>query len=117
VAAIVVRKTAILPEMKGKTAFERKLSEAAPRPDLTSILMTDRDACLGCGNCVIVCPVNALSDPYLAAGHLNELEKKPLLEVENGAIVVVDQDACGSCATCSLICPTEAIWLERREVV
>lgn len=117
VAAIVVRKMAILPEMKGKKAFERKLSEAAPRPALTSILMTDRDACLGCGNCVIVCPVNALSDPYLAAGHLNELEKKPLLEVENGAIVVVDQDACGSCATCSLICPTEAIWLERREVV
>lgn len=117
VAAISVRKTAIVPAMRGKKAFERKLSEAAPRPTLTSILKTDRDACLGCGNCVIVCPVNALSDPYLAAGHLNELEKKPLLEVENGAIVVVDQDACGSCATCRLICPTEAIWLEKREVV
>jgi len=79
--------------------------------------VTHLHGCLGCGNCVFVCPGNALSDPYLAAGHLNELEKKPLLEVENGAIVVVDQDACGSCATCSLICPTEAIWLERREVV
>ncbi|KUK44650.1 MAG: Molybdenum formylmethanofuran dehydrogenase, subunit F [Methanothrix harundinacea] len=84
---------------------------------LTSVLKTDRKACLGCGNCVIVCPVNALSDPYLAAGHLNELDNKPLLEVENGAIVVVDQELCGSCATCSLICPAEAIWLERREVV
>jgi len=116
VGAITVEKTAILPEMKKKGLEKRILGKTA-RPALTSTLKTDRDACLGCGNCVIVCPVNALSDPYLAAGHLNELDKKPLLEVVNGAILVVDQEACGSCATCSLICPTEAIWLERREVV
>jgi len=115
VGAITVEKTAVLPEMK-KGPFKRVLGPTA-RPALTSVLKTDRKACLGCGNCVIVCPVNALSDPYLAAGHLNELDNKPLLEVENGAVVVVDQEACGSCATCSLICPTEAIWLERREVV
>jgi len=116
VGAIAVEKTAILPEMKKKGLEKRILGKTA-RPTLTSVLKTDRKACLGCGNCVIVCPVNALSDPYLAAGHLNELDNKPLLEVENGAIVVVDQELCGSCATCSLICPAEAIWLERREVV
>ncbi len=116
VGAITVEKTAILPEMK-KKGLEKRILGRAPRPTLTSTLMTDRDACLGCGNCVIVCPVNAISDPYLAAGHLNELDKKPLLEVVNGAVVVVNQETCGSCATCSLICPTEAIWLERREVV
>jgi len=117
VGAITVEKTAILPEMKMKAGLEKRVLGKTARPTLTSTLVTDRDACLGCGNCVIVCPVNALSDPYLAAGHLNELDNKPLLEVENGAIVVVDQDLCGSCATCSLICPTEAIWLERRETV
>jgi 4Fe-4S ferredoxin len=116
VGAITVVKTAILPEMK-KKGLEKRILGPTPRPTLTSVLKTDRDACLGCGNCVIVCPVNALSDPYLAAGHLNELDNKPLLGVENGAIVVVDQDSCGSCATCSLICPAEAIWLERREVI
>jgi len=116
VGAISVEKTAILPEMK-KKGLEKRILGKTPRPALTSILRTDRDACLGCGNCVIVCPVNALSDPYLAAGHLNELDDKPLLEVVNGAIVVVDQEVCGSCATCCMICPTEAIWLERREVV
>jgi 4Fe-4S ferredoxin len=83
---------------------------------LTSILKTDQDACLGCGNCVIVCPVNALSDPYLAAGHLNELDEKPLLEVLNGTVRVVNQEVCGSCATCSMICPVQAILLEKREV-
>jgi 4Fe-4S ferredoxin len=117
VRAITVRKTAILPEMKGKLAFEKKLSQEMPLPTLTSILRTDEDECLGCGNCVIACPVNALSDPYLAAGHLNEIDTKPLLEVRNGTVKIVDQEVCGSCATCCMICPAEAIWLERREIV
>jgi 4Fe-4S ferredoxin len=61
--------------------------------------------------------VNALYDPYLAAGHLNEMDEKPLLEVRNGAVNVVNQEVCGSCATCSMICPADAIWLVPREVV
>lgn len=117
VRAIKVRKTAIVAAMKGKKAFEKKLAPLAPLPTLTSWLNTNEEACLGCGNCVIACPVNALSDPYLAAGHLNELEAKPLLEVANGTVKVVDQKVCGSCATCSMICPVEAVWLERREVL
>jgi 4Fe-4S ferredoxin len=115
VGAITVKKTAIIPVMKKKQAFEKMILKETPRPTLTSVLKTDEEACLGCGNCVIVCPVNALYDPYLAAGHLNEVDYKPLLEVVNGTVKVVNQDVCGSCATCA-ICPVDAIWLERREI-
>ena len=69
VAAITVRKTAILPDMKKKQIFEKKLiGRPTPRPVLTSTLITDEEKCLGCGNCVIVCPVNAFSDPVPRSG-------------------------------------------------
>ena len=42
VAAIRVTKTAIVPEMKGKKALEKKLSAPAPRPTLTSVLYDGR---------------------------------------------------------------------------
>ena len=117
VDAIDVKKTAIVAEMAKKNVFEKKLvDKPSAEPVLTSTLMTDEDACLGCGNCVIVCPVNANSNKELAAGSLNELDGKPLLEVINGTVKVLDQEVCGSCGTCSMICPTDAIWLEPREV-
>ena len=117
VDAITVTKSAILPDMAKKKPFEKKLlGVSAPRPVRASILVTDDDLCLGCGNCVIVCPVNALSDPYLASGHLNELDGKPLLEVADGTVTVLDQDLCGGCGTCAMICPVDAIWLTKKEV-
>jgi len=103
--------------MKRKHTFEKKLVDVLPqRPTLTSVIRTDEDACLGCGNCVIACPVNALSDSHLAAGQLHELDSKPMLEVKNGTVKVVDQTMCGSDATCAMICPVGAIWLEKKEV-
>jgi 4Fe-4S ferredoxin len=118
VDAIDVRKISIVPDMTKKNVFEKKLvDKPSATPTLTSVLVTDREDCLGCGNCVIMCPVNANSDKQIAAGHLNEVDVKPLLEVENGAINVVDQLVCGSCGACAMICPTSAIWLEKREVV
>lgn len=117
VSAITVSKTGIIPDVKGKGGLLKRISGPAIRPALTSILVTDEQACLGCGNCVIACRVNAMSDAYLAAGHLNEVDEKPLLEVENGSIKVVNQDLCGSCGTCSIICPVQAVRLKSREAI
>ena len=63
--AIDVRKTAILPEMEKKGPLEKKLLDApVPEALLRTRLETDEAACLGCGNCVIVCPVNARITSY-----------------------------------------------------
>jgi 4Fe-4S ferredoxin len=117
VRAIDVRKTAILPDVEKKSVLEKKLLDA-PVPDasLRTRLETDETACLGCGNCVIVCPVNALNNRELAAGYLNDMDEKTLLEVKNGRISIVDQDCCGADGACAMICPVNAIWLVKREV-
>jgi 4Fe-4S ferredoxin len=117
VNAIDVRKTAILPEMEKKGPLEKKLLEVpVPEALLRTCLETDEAACLGCGNCVIVCPVNALNNRELAAGHLNNMDEKALLGVKNGIISVVNQDLCGADGACALICPVNAIWLVKKEV-
>jgi 4Fe-4S ferredoxin len=115
VDAITVTKTAIIPEVDKKGILEKKLlNNEMKRPTLTSRLVTYEDACLGCGNCVIVCPVNA-TDEEVGAGYLNEVDAKKILEVRNGVVKVVNQDVCGSDAACVMICPVGAIALERRE--
>jgi 4Fe-4S ferredoxin len=117
VNAIDVRKTAILPDVEKKGILEKKILEApVPEALLRTCLETDETACLGCGNCVIVCPVNALNNRELAAGHLNDMDEKALLEVKDGKISVVNQDLCGADGACAMICPVNAIWLVKREV-
>ncbi len=117
VNAIDVRKTAILPNVEKKSVLEKKVLEI-PVPDAIprTCLETDEDACLGCGNCVIVCPVNALYSRELAAGYLNDMDKKALLEVKDGKISVVNQDLCGADGACAMICPVDAIKLVKRKV-
>src|SRR5690606_5012751 len=81
VRAIIVSKTAIIPEMKGKGASGQRLALPAPGPSLTSCLEADGRGCPGCGSCLTACPVKAFPRPDLAAGHLKGLERKPRLEV------------------------------------
>lgn len=49
----------------------------------------DKDTCIGCGACVDVCPVNALS-------------------MEDGK-AVCDESACIDCGACIATCPVQAI--------
>ena len=50
--------------------------------------MIDKAKCIGCGACVSICPVEAIS-------------------MVNGK-VVIDPKKCISCGTCSAVCPVSA---------
>ena len=55
---------------------------------------TVEELCNGCGDCVELCPVSALT--------------------MEGDIAVVDKDWCIGCGVCAVSCPTEAISITRR---
>ena len=55
---------------------------------------TDKDACIGCGQCVEICPVDALN-----------------LEDD---IAVVDQEWCIGCGVCATFCPADALKIVAR---
>ncbi len=75
-------------------------------------LEIDRDACQGCGNCIVVCPVNALSDAV--AGGCGDGEEKNF-GVKAGGVEIYDPDFCTGCGTCVRACGYGAIEL-RAEV-
>jgi NAD-dependent dihydropyrimidine dehydrogenase PreA subunit len=55
---------------------------------------TDKEQCIGCGECVEICPVDALK-----------------MEDE---IPVVDEDWCIGCGVCATVCNTDAIEMKLR---
>lgn len=56
--------------------------------------MIDKEKCIGCGTCVDVCPVSAIS--------LNDEGKAQ-----------IDQEKCIKCGTCEAVCPVMAIEIKR----
>jgi formate hydrogenlyase subunit 6/NADH:ubiquinone oxidoreductase subunit I len=59
-------------------------------------LKVDDDACTGCGNCIVVCPVNAV-DP------------EDVMGVDKGAVSVYDKEFCTGCGNCMEACAYNAI--------
>ncbi|MBU2560372.1 4Fe-4S binding protein [archaeon] len=59
-------------------------------------LLVDDDACTGCGNCIVVCPVNAVEPEYV-------------MGVKKGAVSVYDKEFCTGCGNCMQVCATNAI--------
>jgi ferredoxin len=75
------------------------------RPMHTSnfIAAVDADACVGCGQCVDVCPIGALTLTETDGPH-GATEKHVLL----------DEELCLGCGVCARVCPTSGIKLEAR---
>lgn len=66
------------------------------------------DACIGCGNCVIACPVTTSKKLRSILESNDELDK-PVLQVDDGIAKLVDEDGCQLCGVCIGACPTSAI--------
>ena len=74
-------------------------------------LKVNQDNCLGCGVCVVACPVNASISPEVSGGHGSKTTDV-IMMVENGVIKLFSEERCQKCGTCQVFCPTDAIWLE-----
>jgi Fe-S-cluster-containing hydrogenase component 2 len=59
-------------------------------------LKVDDDTCTGCGNCIVVCPVNTV-DP------------EDVMGVNKGAVSVYDKEFCTGCGNCMEACAYNAI--------
>lgn len=69
-------------------------------------LEIDQDACTGCGNCVIVCPVNSMEYAEVCGGKGSP--KKDNMGVALGAVSVYT-DFCTGCGSCMKTCAYDAI--------
>ena len=58
--------------------------------DGAALLRLDEEACIGCGNCTVVCPHRVFALRGKKAG-------------------IVDHDGCMECGACALNCPAGAI--------
>lgn len=58
----------------------------------------DSQACTGCGECLVVCPTDAL-------------------DMVEGVAMVSEPEACDYCGECEMICPEEAISLPYQVVL
>jgi len=60
--------------------------------DNTAILKLDKETCIGCGNCVAVCPHR-------------------VLELRGDKAEIVDYNGCMECGACARNCPPAAIYV------
>ncbi|MDW7733594.1 MAG: 4Fe-4S binding protein [Methanolobus sp.] len=88
-----------------------------PVGDVTETgLIVHADKCIGCGNCVVACPVNVAADPFGAGSGKAPTSDKVILKVEDGVVKAMNVQECRRfgenkilCVACIDTCPTKAI--------
>ncbi len=67
--------------------------------------MVNTERCKGCGLCVAVCPVGAVSLSPRRVNHKGYTFAEPC-----------NEDACSGCASCAVVCPDACISVYRARV-
>jgi len=70
--------------------------------------MLSAEICIGCGNCVIACPINAARSIYIMGGK-GPISSDVLLRIEDGLVNMLNPRLCDGCRVCTEICPTNAM--------
>jgi len=94
--------------LKKKTPDEKVILERR-MIGLLQILSLDQNKCIGCRDCQVICPSEAISstEPVVEKGSL----KAPIR-------MDIDPDLCHYCGQCAIICPTKAfLWQENQEEI
>lgn len=78
-------------------------------------IVIDAERCNGCGNCVAICPVNAVSSMKSSGEKVIE-PQTIVLTVKGGKVKITNLKGCyrlypttGGCRVCAESCPTQAI--------
>jgi 4Fe-4S ferredoxin len=61
--------------------------------------------CIGCGDCVVACPINKKAD-------LSINKEKTILSIKNGALFIENAHLCDGCGICIEACLPKAIYIE-----
>lgn len=81
----------------------------------TTGIKLDEDKCTGCGNCVVVCPVDVAAEPPTSEGRA-AMSEATVFRVEDGISRIINLEKCRrfppdrlNCRVCEQYCCTEAI--------
>jgi 4Fe-4S ferredoxin len=80
-------------------------------------VILDEEKCTGCGNCVVICPVDLTVEPATATGNA-ALSEDTVFRVENGIAKIINLEKCRrfpperiNCTVCEQYCCSDAIEL------
>jgi len=107
----------LVSEEKYKANYEKLSEMIGPVGDVTETgLIVHEDKCIGCGNCVVACPVNVANDPLGAGSGKAPSSEKVIFKVEDGVVKARNVQECRRfgenkilCVACIDTCPTKAI--------
>lgn len=104
-------------DAKYKAGYEKLSEMIAPVGEVTETgLIVHEDKCIGCGNCVVACPVDVANDPLGAGSGKAPTSDKVIFKVEDGVVKARNVQECRRfgenkilCVACIDTCPTKAI--------